>query len=236
MVDIHCHILPFIDDGPSTIKEALQMARIAVQDGISDLVATPHLDREPYDFSRIVRSVEVFNTLLRQEGIPLTIHPGSEVSVSFSPGSFSGFTLGSGNWLLLEFHHNGLPRHAGDLVERYLAAGYRVLLSHPERNPSLIEQPSLLQDLLCCDSVRVQITAGSLCGDFGLEVQCCATHLLENGLVDVIASDAHSSSWRQPRLARGFQVAARYLGRDEAVRLVRDVPRQILASAAVVAA
>lgn len=227
MVDIHCHILPGLDDGAQSMQDSIAMAELAVADGIEEVIATPHLNGDLYDFKKVLSLTRSLNQVLQEKNIPLVVYPGGEVSIIFKPNQFSGFRLNNGNWVLLEFCHTHLPPHAGELIQQYVDAGLKVIISHPERNPSVLKHPDLLR-LLRTGNVLVQITAASLTGDFGIEVQRCALYLLKNKFIDFIATDAHSPVWRRPMLSAAFRVAERYIGYTEAVRLVRDNPRRIL--------
>ena len=228
MIDIHCHILPDIDDGPKTFAESVAMARIAAQDGIACIVATPHLNEKLYDPVEITRRVAWLNHLLRQEKLPLTIMAGADVSVVFRPDQVAGFTINETSYILVEFPHSHLPKNAKDILFQFVVSGYKPIITHPERNPTITGNPRALLDLLG-DDMYVQITAGSLTGEFGKDCRQCAVHLLQAGAVDVIASDGHSTTYRKPVLSGGMQVAAEVVGAEAAQRMVFSTPARIIA-------
>ena len=227
MIDIHCHILPDIDDGPKTFDESLAMARIAAEDGITGIVATPHLNERLYSPVEISRRVSSLRLMLRKENIPLSIMMGADVSVLFRPDQVEGFTINGTNYILIEFAHSHLPRNADAILFQFLVKGFWPIITHPERNPSISADPNLLRQLLG-DKIYVQITAGSLTGDFGNEARHCAEYLLRAGVVDVIATDAHSSTKRKPILSEGMRAAAKFVGPQRARQMVVDAPTKII--------
>ena len=227
MIDIHCHILPDIDDGPKTFDQSVAMARMAAEDGITAIVATPHLNEKLYDPNEISRRVSWLNHLLRTDNIPVLIMAGADVSVMFKPGQMEGFTINTTDYVLVEFPHNHLPRNADEILLQFVVNGFKPIITHPERNPSISAQPHLLNQILG-DNIYVQITSGSLTGEFGREAQQCAEHLLRAGLVDVIATDAHSTTYRKPKLASGMQAAEAIVGLEMAKRMVFGNPLKII--------
>jgi len=231
MIDIHCHILPEIDDGPNTFDESLAMARLAAADGIYVIVATPHLNEKLYNPIEISRRVSWLNHLLRNEKIQVTILPGGDVSVLFKPDEVQGFSINDTKYILVDFPHTHLPQNAAEILSQYVVSGYKPIITHPERNPSIIANPKLLLDLLG-NNIYVQITAGSLIGEFGTEALQCAQHLLRSGVVDLIATDAHSTTQRKPQLSLGVKAAAEIVGAETAQRMVFGTPAKIISGLA----
>lgn len=234
MIDIHCHILPDIDDGASSFDEAIAMAKIAAADGIAAIVATPHLNDTLYNPVEISRRVSWLNHLLRLENIPVTVMPGCEVSVLFDAEQAKGFTLNDTSYILLEFQRTHISRNVGDILNQFVNKGFKPIVTHPERNPSVVANPNILLDALKeREHCYVQITAGSLTGEFGREVQQCSHHLLRSGVVDVIATDAHSSTNRKPMLSNGVKAAAEIVGAEAAQRMVFGTPAKIISGLAI---
>jgi len=227
MIDLHCHILPDIDDGPKTFDQSVAMARMAAADGIAVIVATPHLNEKLYDPAEIEQRVSRLNQLLQTERIPISIMAGADVSVVFKPDQVRGFTINETDYILVEFPHTHLPKFAAEILAQFVASGFKPIITHPERNPSINAQPKLLLDLLA-EHIYVQVTAGSLTGDFGLAPQQCAQHLLRAGVVDIIATDAHSATWRKPLLSPGARAAAEIVGQQAAQRMVFGTPMRII--------
>lgn len=228
MIDIHCHILPGIDDGSASLEESLAMAEIAVQDGVSHIVATPHIKGEVHSPQFLKQQVADFNDVLKKRGYPLEVLVGADVSAILPPQVLARYTINSSNYFLLEFPHSHLPRNASEIVFQILLAGLRPIITHPERNPSIIRDPELLFSLVDAGCL-VQLTAGSLVGDFGADSRDCATYLLKMGQVHCLASDAHSATHRLPVLSEGAKAAAAIIGEDAARALVITNPAAIIA-------
>ncbi len=223
MIDIHCHILPEIDDGPQDFATAVEMAKIAADDGITTIVASPHIKHTIHSPSLILQYVTELNNQLIRENIPLQILPGADVYALLDPASLRPYTVNNTQYILIEFPYDYLPRNAKEIIFRFMVNGLQPIINHPERNPSVIQNPALLEELLQ-SNVSVQITADSLTGDFGPDKHHCAAYLLSRGLVDFIATDAHSSVHRRPVLSKAFREAEKIVGPDRATMLVRSNP------------
>jgi protein-tyrosine phosphatase len=207
MIDLHAHILPGLDDGPRTVEDSLAMARIASAGGTRAIAATPHVDHyfglEPSGFAAARAALAA---RLAEEGIELELLAGGEIAperlVDLDEEALHTLTLGGGPYVLLECPLSpgggGLDLMVADLRRR----GFGVLLGHPERSPALIRDPGRLAALTKLGALG-QVTAGSLAGDFGQTVQRAAFTMLEQGLVHVLASDAHDPVRRSPDLRRG---------------------------------
>lgn len=235
MIDLHNHLIPAIDDGPADMPSALAMARLAVANGISHMVCTPHIHPGRYDndAAGIRRACAEFAAALAEAAIPLRVSAAAEVRFGdeLLSGVFDGSIPFLGEWrgrqvLLLEFPHGGLPFAAERLTQWLLDNNIMPLLAHPERNKGLLLQPSKLKPFIE-QGCLLQLTAGSLAGQFGEPVRRLAHALLEQGLVSIIASDAHNLQHRPPALQPGLEQAARVLGARDAERLVIDTPWQI---------
>lgn len=227
MIDIHCHILHDIDDGPGNIEESIGMAKMAYRDGITAIVATPHIKDSLIPAEIIQDRIDELKCRLAQENVPVRIIKGADVNAAISPAFLHEYTINGTKYILFEFPHTHLPGNARELIFKAIIGGLHPIITHPERNPSVIKNPRLITDL--ADSgAFVQITAGSLTGDFGLDVKNCAIHLLKQGVVNFIATDAHSISWRKPVLSEGLKVAEKILGADNASRLVMANPESVI--------
>lgn len=228
MVDIHCHILPAIDDGPAELSESLQMAEIAVADGITHIVATPHIKGEIHSPEFLDEKVQQFSDKLKNIYSPLNVLRGADVSFILPPEMLAQFTINNGPYFLLEFPHSHLPHNAEDIVFKILLAGLRPIITHPERNPSIIRDPELLFRLVDAGCL-VQVTAGSLTGGFGTDARDCAAYLLKKRRVHFLATDAHSPTYRQPILSAAFKEAAAIIGSTAALDLVTTNPSAVIA-------
>jgi protein-tyrosine phosphatase len=227
VIDIHCHILPQIDDGPSNITESIEMAKIAAIDGITKIVATPHIKDTLHPVTFIKKSIAVLNSRLGEMGISIEILQGADVNAMLDISLLKGYTLNNTDYILIEFPHSHLPKNAKEILFNMMIKGYRPIMTHPERNFSVIKNPDSLFELLDT-GLLVQITADSLTGAFGVDIQECAFYLLRRGVVSFIATDAHSSQQRRPILSEGVRVAERIIGKEEAIKLVTLNPEAIL--------
>jgi protein-tyrosine phosphatase len=208
-VDIHCHLLPAIDDGSSDMEESLAMARMAVADGITTVIATPHQlgtfgSTQGDDIRR--RAVEL-QRRLDEARVPLRVLPGADVRIEADMVErlVGGDVLTLADrrcHVLLELPHElylPLDRLLADLSRRHVVG----ILSHPERNQGILRQPDVLGPLVDAGCL-MQITAASLCGTFGPECQQLAEWMLAHGLVHFVATDAHGSQKRRPLMRRAF--------------------------------
>lgn len=228
MIDIHCHILPGIDDGPSRMEESIEMARVASRDGIRTIVATPHLKDTIYRPEEVEGRVDALNASLRELDVPVQVLRGADVNAVLSPSFMRQHTINGTDYVLVEFPHSFLPRRVRAVIFRLVVEGFRPIVTHPERNGSILKDPELVSNVLESGSL-VQITADSITGEFGPEVRDCSLYLLEKGMVSFIASDAHSARGRRPVLSEGLKVAEGILGRERAARLVTRNPEAVIA-------
>jgi len=235
LIDLHCHILPGIDDGPSDISESIEMARIAAADGIKTIVAAPHIYHPGLpeaggkaDLSEVIdEKVDQLNRCLISDKIPVGILPGGEVSSFLPPDSCQRFTINHTSYLIVEFPHSHLPVNAREIIFNMTVSELRPIISHPERNPSVVENPEKLHALIQSGAL-VQITAGSLTGEFGRDAQACALHLLRQRMVSFVVSDGHSVNGRPPILSEAFKTVKKLFGKDMATALFVNNPAAVL--------
>ena len=211
MIDLHCHVLPGIDDGPETIAGSLALARAAVDAGVRTLVATPHVNwRYPNDAATIAAAAGELSERLAAEGVALELRTGAEVAMTqlstIARGELERLRLGGGAWLLLEPPFSPVAPALKAIVEDLLARGERVLLAHPERCPTFHRDPRLLASLVHGGALT-SITAGSLVGRFGDTVRRFAIGLVQEELVHNVASDAHDVADRAPGIATELEQA-----------------------------
>jgi len=223
-VDIHCHLLPEIDDGAVSWEETLEMARMAVADGISTIVATPHQlgNCAGNGGDAIRQKVADVQQFLQQHHVPLRVLPGADVRIEpdLIPKLRSGEVLTLADrrrYVLLELPHEVYLPLDG-LLSKLAAAGIRGILTHPERNLGILGQPRVLEPLVTAGCL-LQITAGALTGTFGPQIEKFATSLVQKRLVHFVATDAHGCRTRRPLLRRAFDRVAQLLGHEAAVDL-----------------
>lgn len=205
MIDAHCHLLPGIDDGPPTLEHALEQARVHADAGTTEVVCTPHVSHAHRNTGAgIAAATASLQTALADAGIALRLHAGAEVSLSraieLDDAELSALHLGDGPWLLLEPPLGSEVPRLAQMVAGIQSRGHRVLVAHPERCSAFHRDPKLLGELVRAGAT-VQLTAGSLSGQFGRTVQKIATGMVDEGLVHVVASDAHDAVKRPPGLA-----------------------------------
>jgi len=227
MIDIHCHILPGIDDGARNVVESLSMARVAAEDGITHIVATPHVRETLYPVDFLKKCVEDLNAELNEQQVPVEILYGADVYAMLPPEEVLGYAINNTQYMLVEFPYTYMPGNAKDILFNLALCGLTPIITHPERNPSVMRNPETLLSLLTGD-VYVQVTADSLTGNFGHEVQQCAFYLLKKEAVHFIASDAHSAEGRQPVLSEAVNRAEKIVGKDIARILVEDNPLAVI--------
>jgi protein-tyrosine phosphatase len=214
VIDLHCHLLPGIDDGPATIGEAVAMARVAREAGTRTVVCTPHMiDRYPTDPARIDEGVRELRAALDDEGIDLRVVGGAEIALDHLPRmSDADLAMasidGAGRWLLLEMPFHGWPLRLPEILRDLEIRGYGVILAHPERAEAIQRSPDRMRDIVGRGAL-VQLTAGSFLGEHGPAARRTALMLLAGGAAHLLASDAHSAGpWRPPGLEAGLNAAA----------------------------
>ncbi|MGQ9574452.1 MAG: tyrosine-protein phosphatase [Thermoguttaceae bacterium] len=233
-VDIHCHLLAGLDDGPADWQEAVAMAQVAAADGTAIVVATPHqLGSYAANTPGLIRKQTArLQRLLDRRGIPLRVLPGADVRVEpdLAARVREGRVLtlaDQGRHLLLELPHEVYFPLEG-LVEELKAAGLVAILSHPERNAAILRRPAVLCPLVEAGCL-IQLTAGSLTGSFGPDVQRLAESLLRQKLVHLVAADGHGARTRPPVMRAAFQRVVRLAGLPTAMALFCDNPARIVA-------
>ena len=200
MIDLHCHVLPGVDDGPSTVQDTIELVRAAVADGTHTIAATPHIDNShrPVDSAYIRAAVPEVQARLDRAGVAVRIETGAEVAltraVELDDDELAALTLGGRGWLLLECPLNFTSTPGFTSGARLLARrGHRILLAHPERCPLFLRSPDELDDLVA-DGMLAQVTARALDGRFGRTVRDLALHLVARGTAHVVASDGHDEN------------------------------------------
>lgn len=237
MIDMHCHIVPGIDDGPATIEDSLAVARAAAAAGTTVVIATPHVSWEyRNDAAMIAELVAEVNERLEQEGVALEVRAGAEIATTragdIEPEELARLTLGGGTCLLIEPPFTPIVSGIDMLIFDLQRQGYRVLLAHPERCLAFHRDRTILDSLVGA-GVLTSITAGSLVGRFGRDVRRFALQLVADELVHNVASDAHDAVRRPPGLAAeldeaGLAPLADWLTRavPEAILSGADLPRR----------
>ena len=210
LVDIHCHILPGVDDGSKDWETSIKLARDAVKDGITHAVCTPHMLNGKYINHKkdVIRLTENFQDMLDDAKIPLTVFPGQEVRIN---GQLTEaldnddilFADESGKYMMLEFPDNDVPHYTNQMIFELQQRGIIPVIVHPERNTKIMEQPDLLYQMLEKGCLS-QITASSYVGTFGKKVEDFSRKLIANGQGYLFASDAHDLPGRKYEMRQAF--------------------------------
>ncbi len=240
MIDLHSHLLPGIDDGATDLDDALALARLAVADGIELSVVTPHVHLERYanDRMSVAEAAARFAEELERAGIALQLRAAGEVRIGPEMvemlerdqipflGSLGGYRV-----VLLEFPHGGLPVGAERFVRWLIAQKVRPLIAHPERNRELMRDVSRIRPYLDMGCL-LQVTAGSLLGQFGVAAQAAAETWLADDCVFALATDAHDLQHRRPNLGVARALLESRGQHELAARLTRTNPARLLGLAA----
>lgn len=234
MIDIHCHLLPGLDDGAPDLEQSIAMCRAAAEDGCTAMIATPHL-RHQYWWNDDRTGIEnLYRRVRREVGEIVDLRLGGEIAVHsescselYALPAGNLLTLAGSRYLLLEFDHHGPGPDPLELIHELRIAGWFPILAHPERIAWLAGQTSLVRQLVE-DGAHLQITAMSLTGELGRRLQDLTVSWIESGLVDFVASDAHRIDIRPPGLSPARQTLTRLWGEETARRLLFEHPLCIL--------
>lgn len=231
VVDLHCHVLPGVDDGPSTIEESLALCRAAHQDGTRTLVATPHVNWDYPDVTGAMIHAKVgsINEAVRAASIDLTVRAGAEVALSrageLADADLDRLSLAGGPYLLVEFPWMSRAAGAVHALRSLMGRGYGIVVAHPERSPMLRHDDALVRELVdsgivCC------LDARSLTDRASRNTRTAAWTLLAGGLAHVIASDSHDAVRRPPSLRS--MLASTGLSAAEIDYFTREAPEAVL--------
>ncbi|MFJ7747974.1 tyrosine-protein phosphatase [Peribacillus sp. NPDC097295] len=220
MIDIHSHILPGIDDGAQTIEDSIAMARMAVEEGIHKIIATPHHKNGKYKNCKkdIISQVAELNEILIKENIPLEILPGQETRIygeilkDYKLDEIVTLNDG-GNYLFIELPSAHVPRYTEQLLSDIQFEQLTPIIVHPERNQELIKNPDLLYNFVK-NGTLTQVTAASVSGGFGKNIQKFTIQLIESNLTHFISSDAHNVTSRSFKMNEAFDVVEKKFGVD----------------------
>ncbi|PPA70293.1 tyrosine-protein phosphatase [Jeotgalibacillus proteolyticus] len=202
MIDIHCHILPGVDDGPQKQSDTFAMLAQAIEDGVTDIIATPHHRNRKYvnDKKDVLADVDKLNSFIKEHQLPITVHPGQEVRIYGEIVEDAQrdeiLTLaGTTKYVLVELPSSQVPAYTERVLYEMMVAGMIPIIAHPERNSAIVEDPGKLFRLINQGALS-QVTAASVAGDFGKKIQRFSMELLEHHLAHFMASDAHDTEYR----------------------------------------
>lgn len=232
MIDIHCHLLPEVDDGPKSWEVAIEMCRMAASDGITHAVATPHAnDRYAYNREYLLGLLGELQSRI-DPALPLQLSLGCDFHLSFEnlervleqPHTY---TIGETDYLLVELSNYSVPTQLADCFFRLGDRGLIPILTHPERNPILQQTPQRVLEW-ADHGCLIQVTGSSLTGFWGERPESVARWLLDRSAVHILASDAHDTKRRIPNLSAARAAAEKIVGAEYADALVDGNPGAIV--------
>lgn len=235
MIDLHCHILPGIDDGAKDLDTSLNMLEIAKKNGTRALVATPHVIEGKWlpFWEKIVSECELLKTAACEKGLNIPVYPGAEVAVHWDildlvsgPGPYC---INGGRYMLVELPAMDLPGFTDEFFFTLQARGITPILAHPERHPVISKRIELLTEWIA-RGVLVQVNGASIVGNMGQRAMHAAEQLLRSNMVHCIGSDAHSTRHRNPSLALTAEKLYSLVGMEVTHRLLVDNPNKIINS------
>lgn len=223
LIDLHCHMLPGVDDGAKNLEFALRMAQDAVSEGIGNIVLTPHHMDGDYTNHRVdvINRVSNFQQSIRNAGIPLTVYPGQEVHLTGDllkaiDDDDVLYLDEGGKYLLLELPHSGVPEYTEDMLFELRTRGIIPVIAHPERNHGFQKHPDMIYEFVQMGCLT-QLTSSSYLGIFGKNVEKLTEQIIDAGLGFVFSSDAHNFKGRRFVMQEAFEKLIRNKGKDFAL-------------------
>ena len=230
MIDLHHHLIFGVDDGSPNLETSVAMVQMAVDDGVTHLVATPHANEQfPYDRqAHAARLQQIREALPTATAERITLGLGSDFHLDYDNtvdigGIQKHYPINNGPYLLIELSDTGIPARLDEVLYQMRVAGLIPILTHPERNSTLQRSRSRLREWMKADML-VQVTANSLTGNFGKLAERVAWELMDKQWVHFVSSDAHDLNRRTPRLSAAYEVVRKRLGQQTAERLFHTNP------------
>jgi protein-tyrosine phosphatase len=235
MIDIHCHILPGLDDGAQNLDDSLAIAEAACDDGIKKIVVTPHVFRDNFslfELSRFEQKMNEVERYLERNRVDIELYPGAEVHFSHDlieqvKRNRDNLVLNKSSYLLIEFPSDHIFSGAKNIFFELMSEGITPIIAHPERNKVFIRHTSLLYELIQQGSLA-QANSGSFLGLYGLTIQRKAIEFLKLNMLHFIASDAHSANFLNRGLSKVISFVSGVIGKEGAMALVDSNPQAVL--------
>ncbi len=234
IIDIHSHILPGLDDGAKDMDMAMEMVRIYKKNGVDKVIATPHYVKDSSMSTSIEKNKEVLDKLreeIERADLDFEIFLGHEIYLfrdilkELKRGKLG--TMNGTSYVFIELAQMDIPDYTRELIRELVAEGYRPILSHPEKNTLIIEDINIVYDFIQ-DGALIEVDIPSLCGNFGMDVRKTSEELLKHKMVHFLATGAHSSIRRSPRIDSGVEEIKNLIGEDLFKRLTFDNPKSLI--------
>jgi protein-tyrosine phosphatase len=233
MIDIHCHILPNVDDGSESLEESIAMAKIAESEGITKIVNTSHCH---FDFkykkgNELKLELEKFNQALKEENINIEVLLGNELYYTsdlierFDELDF--FSMNNSKYILMEFSPINFPKNIEDVIYEIKIRGYIPIIAHAERYKQVQEDVNIVLDCIK-EGALIQVNASSILGKNGEKVEDTSKKLLDNNMVHFVATDAHSSNRRRPLIKDSYNYILKNYGKEVSEKLFIENPTAVI--------
>lgn len=233
MIDIHCHILPNVDDGSESLEESIEMAKIAESEGITKIVNTSHCH---FDFkykkgNELKLELEKFNQALKEENINIEVLLGNELYYTsdlierFNELDF--FSMNNSKYILMEFSPINFPKNIEDVIYEIKIRGYIPIIAHAERYKQVQEDVNIVLDCIK-EGALIQVNASSILGKNGEKVEDTSKKLLDNNMVHFVATDAHSSNRRRPLIKDSYNYILKNYGKEVSEKLFIENPTAVI--------
>ena len=233
MIDIHCHILPNVDDGSESLEESIAMAKIAESEGITKIVNTSHCH---FDFkykkgNELKLELEKFNQVLKEENINIEVLLGNELYYTsdlierFNELDF--FSMNNSKYILMEFSPINFPKNIEDVIYEIKIRGYIPIIAHAERYKQVQEDVNIVLDCIK-EGALIQVNASSILGKNGENVEDTSKKLLDNNMVHFVATDAHSSNRRRPLIKDSYNYILKNYGKEVSEKLFIENPTAVI--------
>ena len=233
MIDIHCHILPDVDDGAKCVQEAIEMAMIAQEEGIKKIIVTPHYHPEfKYLKGKELEKVyEEFKKSLKENNIDIEIYMGNEIYFTYNLieniSELDFYNLNNSKYVLIEFPPTNFPSNLCNVVYELKQKGFVPVLAHVERYMKVHDDPEIIYDCIKTGAI-IQINSSSIMGKNGKELQRLCNTLIERNMVHLVSSDAHSSGRRRPLLKEAYEYIEKKYSKDLADDLFINNAQRII--------
>ena len=233
MIDIHCHILPNVDDGSESLEESIEMAKIAESEGITKIVNTSHCH---FDFkykkgNELKLELEKFNQVLKEENINIEVLLGNELYYTsdlierFNELDF--FSMNNSKYILIEFSPINFPKNIEDVIYEIKIRGYIPIIAHAERYKQVQEDVNIVLDCIK-EGALIQVNASSILGKNGEKAEDTSKKLLDNNMVHFVATDAHSSNRRRPLIKDSYNYILKNYGKEVSEKLFIENPTAVI--------